>query len=71
MFEEKLIAGHDDDDTLSDVVVHEMVFCFRAYKWYFAFNSLFVTFVISRLSSKVIIKYHLGGLWYEVIRSTK
>ena len=49
MFEEKLIAGHDDDDTLSDVVVHEMFFCFRAYKWYFAFNSLFVTFVISRL----------------------
>ena len=49
MLEEKLIAGHDDDDTLSDVVVHEMFFCFRAYKWYFAFNSLFVTFVISRL----------------------
>ena len=45
MFEEKLIAGHDDDDdTLSDVVVHEMFFCFRTYKWYFAFNSIFVTF---------------------------
>ena len=49
MFEEKLIAGQDDDDTLSDVVVHEMFFCFRTYKWYFAFNSLFVTFVVSRL----------------------
>ena len=32
MLEEKLIAGHDDDDTLSDVVVHEMFLCFRAYK---------------------------------------
>ena len=29
MLEEKLIAGHDDGDTLSDVVEHEMFFCFR------------------------------------------
>ena len=28
MLEEKLIAGHDDGDTLSDVVEHETFFCF-------------------------------------------
>ena len=27
MLEEKLIAGHDDGDTLSDVVKHEKLFC--------------------------------------------
>ena len=42
MFEEKLIAGHDDDDMLSYVVLHEMFFCFmfcRTFDTYFhAFN---------------------------------
>ena len=28
MFEEKLIAGHDDDDMLSYIVLQEMIFCF-------------------------------------------
>ena len=44
MFEEKLIAGHDDDDTLSDVVVHEMFLCFRVYKRYSVFHSILILY---------------------------